>query len=213
MARLARSPALAAAAAAAITAYLFLLSPCSGEAPCEVYNDQVATAADGLCVSLFAGKSGGGLQQPRGLLSSPDTGGDLLVADLGEPGFAQRNFKLKDGENGRVLAFRDANGNGRIDDSGDEWTVLARQKGINHGIAVHNGFLFASTSNEVYRWPYEPGTWQDLGQVSPPRLPLAPCPWPSHSHPFHLGCLLTFLLATHHRRHLRACMRACMRKG
>mmetsp|Transcript_10603 Transcript_10603/g.26553 ORF Transcript_10603/g.26553 Transcript_10603/m.26553 type:complete len:470 (+) Transcript_10603:79-1488(+) len=159
-----RSRAPAAAGAVIVVCFFLALSACSGQETCETYNDQVATVADGLCVSLFAEKRGGGLQQPRGLISSPLTGGDLLVADLGEPGFAQRTFKRRDGENGRVLAFRDANGNGKIDDSGDEWTVLARQKGLNHGLAVHNGFLFASTSDEVYRWPYEPGTWEDLGQ-------------------------------------------------
>jgi len=41
--------------------------------------------------------------------------------------------------------------------------VLAEKEGINHGVAVHGGYLFASTSDEVWRWPYSPGDWKDLG--------------------------------------------------
>ena len=41
--------------------------------------------------------------------------------------------------------------------------MLAEKEGINHGVAVHGGYLFASTSDEVWRWPYSPGDWKDLG--------------------------------------------------
>ena len=135
---------------------------------CEPYGggDQLMTSAwlddVGPCVSLYAGSVGGGIQQPRGLVNSPLTAGDLLVADMGEkPPGDNPWFSTRKGENGRIVALRDMNDDGVIGD--DEWIVLARQKGLNHGIAVHNGYLFASTSDKIYRWPYEAGQWEDLG--------------------------------------------------
>jgi glucose/arabinose dehydrogenase len=50
------------------------------------------------------------------------------------------------------------------DDDGDgvssasERTVLAQMSGLNHGIAICNGFLFASSDTQVYRWLYTEGS-------------------------------------------------------
>ncbi|UPR02121.1 hypothetical protein HOP50_09g54460 [Chloropicon primus] len=118
------------------------------------YSDQARVPRQ-LCVTRFASE---GLHRPRGLLSSPRTGGDVLVADIG-PG---TGFFTTGGEGGRVIALRDRDGSGKIEEG--EWVVLARKSGLNHGLAVHGGYLFASTSDEVWRWPYSPGEWRDLGE-------------------------------------------------
>lgn len=31
---------------------------------------------------------------------------------------------------------------------------------LNHAIAFHNGYLYASSDTNVYRWPYEPGQFR-----------------------------------------------------
>lgn len=36
--------------------------------------------------------------------------------------------------------------------------------GLNHGIAFHNGFLYASSAIRVYRWPYKPGQFSLINQ-------------------------------------------------
>lgn len=36
------------------------------------------------------------------------------------------------------------------------------QLGLNHGIAYHNGFLYASNAFRVYRWPYKPGQFSAI---------------------------------------------------
>ena len=60
------------------------LCACGSRACEEAYSKQ-ATTQPGLCVELYASKEAGhGIQQPRGLISSPETGGDLIVADRGE---------------------------------------------------------------------------------------------------------------------------------
>lgn len=60
------------------------LCACGSRACEEAYSKQ-ATTQPGLCVELYASKDAGhGIQQPRGLISSPETGGDLIVADRGE---------------------------------------------------------------------------------------------------------------------------------
>ena len=69
----------------------------------------------------------------------------------------------KDLQSARVLAMRDKNNNRKIEDG--EWTVLAEMPGLNHGIAVDGGYLFASTSDKVYRWAYDAGAWEDLGEA------------------------------------------------
>jgi len=45
--------------------------------------------------------------------------------------------------------------------------VLAKQSGINHGIAISasGGFLYASSPTDVYRWVYKAGTRTALGAV------------------------------------------------
>jgi len=57
-----------------------------GSRACEFTYSNQATTQPGLCVELYASKEAGhGIQQPRALISSPETGGDLIVADRGAP--------------------------------------------------------------------------------------------------------------------------------
>jgi len=47
---------------------------------------------------------------------------------------------------------------------GTQRATLARASGLNHGIVISDdGFLYASSSRQVYRWSYTPGDRSDLG--------------------------------------------------
>lgn len=96
-----------------------------------------ATVPAGYCAYVWASD----LNRPRGVVV--DGNGDLLVSD-----------------NARIVLLHDDNGNGVSDD--DERVVLATQAGLNHGIAINGGFLYASTPTTVFRWPYA-GNRQPLG--------------------------------------------------
>lgn len=50
---------------------------------------------------------------------------------------------------------------------------VANVTGLNHGIELSAGYLFASTQSYVYRWPYTPGqltTDFEMFVLSPPLL-------------------------------------------
>ena len=53
---------------------------------------------------------------------------------------------------GQVLRLFDANGDGVSD--ARERGVVAQAPGLNHGIALHDGYLYASSASTVYRWRY-----------------------------------------------------------
>jgi glucose/arabinose dehydrogenase len=88
-----------------------------------------ASVPAGYCAYTWASD----LDHPRGIVV--DANGDVLVSD-----------------NGRIVLLHDDNGNGVSDD--DERVVLGTQAGLNHGIALRGGFLYASTPTTVFRWPY-----------------------------------------------------------
>jgi glucose/arabinose dehydrogenase len=96
-----------------------------------------ASVPAGYCAYTFATD----LSKPRGIVV--DENGDLLVSD-----------------NGRIVLLHDDDGNGVSDAA--ERVVLRTQDGLNHGIAINGGFLYASTTTTVYRWPYA-GDRQTLG--------------------------------------------------
>ena len=92
--------------------------PPRGALACEPYSDEARTPG-GLCVARYAGGADGaaggavpGLRQPRGLLCNAETGGDLLAVDRAD---------------GRIWAFRDLDGDGKI--AGGEAVVLVQQDG------------------------------------------------------------------------------------
>jgi hypothetical protein len=60
-----------------------------------------------------------------------------------------------------VTVLFDSNEDGVSDDW--ERAKLASANGLNHGIAVHDGYLYASSAQIVYRWNYTVGARKDLG--------------------------------------------------
>jgi glucose/arabinose dehydrogenase len=48
-----------------------------------------------------------------------------------------------------VVYFHDTNGDGLA----DARHVVASASALNHGLDVHNGYLYASSDSQVYRWP------------------------------------------------------------
>lgn len=87
------------------------------------------------------------LADPRGLAVAAS--GDLLVVERG-------------GAVSRVRALWDSDGDGSS--SSSETVLLATSApGLNHGVALSAGFLFASSDTTVYRWPYDGYTRGDLG--------------------------------------------------
>jgi glucose/arabinose dehydrogenase len=53
----------------------------------------------------------------------------------------------------QVSWIYDTDGDGLVDARKD----LASEVGLNHGLAVHDGYLYASSDTTVYRWPYQLG--------------------------------------------------------
>lgn len=99
-----------------------------------------ARVPDGYCPWTWAS----GLSGPRGLEVAGN--GDLLVVEAGL---------------GRVTALFDDNSDG-VSGTGER-VALASAAGLNHGIAISGGFLYASSSSTVYRWPFAAGDRRDLG--------------------------------------------------
>jgi glucose/arabinose dehydrogenase len=93
-----------------------------------------ASVPEGFCAWVWAG----GLSSPRGLETVP--GGDVLVVERGRAS---------------VVVLFDDDGDGVA--GAAERVTLAAAPGLNHGLAVHDGFLYASSSTTVFRWPYVPG--------------------------------------------------------
>ena len=57
-----------------------------------------------------------------------------------------------------VVLFSDTDGDGLPDSK----TTVAEADSLNHGLALHDGYLYASSDTTVYRWPY---TSQGVGSV------------------------------------------------
>jgi glucose/arabinose dehydrogenase len=85
-----------------------------------------------------------GLAEPRGLATA--SGGDLLVVERGTA---------------RVLVLFDDDGDGVSGPA--ERAVVATASGLNHGIALAGGYLYASSPTTLYRWPYQSGMRAALG--------------------------------------------------
>jgi glucose/arabinose dehydrogenase len=98
-----------------------------------------ASVPSGYCAWAWASD----LSAPRGIARNAN--GDILVVEKGA---------------GRITLLHDDNDNG-VSDS-NERVVLTTTSGLNHGIALHGGYLYASTSTTVYRWAYTGGR-QPLG--------------------------------------------------
>jgi len=96
----------------------------------------------GFCASVWAQN----LDNPRGLFVAAD--GDVLVVERGL---------------GQVTALWDADRDG-LSGTGERAPIV-KASGLNHGVSVHGGFLYASSSSTVFRWAYAPGTRTDLGNA------------------------------------------------
>lgn len=114
--------------AAAMGAGGTLSSACTFPSAAEIEN---ASVPDGFCAWRWAEDVG----QARGI--TVDAAGTVLVVAR---------------EDADVVALWDEDGDGIS--SGGERAVIASAPGLNHGIALHDGFLYASSATTVYRWPY-----------------------------------------------------------
>ncbi|HEY5959059.1 MAG TPA: PQQ-dependent sugar dehydrogenase [Polyangiaceae bacterium] len=91
-----------------------------------------ASVPPGYCAWTFAE----GLSSPRGIVA--DAQGQLVLIEAGSTG--------------AVTLLWDANGD-RINQASERLRI-ATVSGLNHGIAIYGGHLYASTPSTVYRWPY-----------------------------------------------------------
>ena len=98
--------------------------PVGGEMP-------EATVPNGYCAWVFAEN----LSTPRGMVT--DSIGQILLIERGASA---------------VTMLWDENGD-RINQP-SERLRLVTVSGLNHGIAINGGYLYASTASTVYRWPY-----------------------------------------------------------
>jgi glucose/arabinose dehydrogenase len=82
------------------------------------------------------------ISQPRGIVSLGTT--DLLALERAT---------------NSVVLVKDTNGDGIPDST----TTLVTVSGLNHGLAVHGGFLYASSDVKVWRWPFNSVTKRTTG--------------------------------------------------
>jgi len=92
------------------------------------------------CASVWSS----GLGSPRGMVTAQN--GDILVVE------AARN---------RILALWDDDDDGVNDPH--ETAVIATASGINHGIQIHDQYLYASNPTTLFRWRYQAGQRTNLG--------------------------------------------------
>nr|PZN15930.1 MAG: hypothetical protein DIU78_25310 [Pseudomonadota bacterium] len=90
-----------------------------------------ASVPEGFCAWQWAS----GVGEARGI--TVDSEGNVLVVARGDAD---------------VVALWDEDGDGVSSDT--ERAVIASAPGLNHGIALHEGYLYASSATTVYRWPY-----------------------------------------------------------
>ena len=100
-----------------------------------------ASLPEGFSVARFASARG-----PRGMLIVES--GDLLVVE-------RRGVSC-------VSVLWDDNGDG-VSDANERACIASSAAGLNHGLAVSGGYLFASSDTTVFRWPYAGTERADLG--------------------------------------------------
>ncbi|MBI5500264.1 MAG: PQQ-dependent sugar dehydrogenase [Deltaproteobacteria bacterium] len=114
-----------------------VIDSCFGPASAAVDG---AAVPDGFCAWTWAD----GLSAPRGIKVAPN--GDVLVIERGS---------------NRVMVLFDEDGDGTSGPG--ERAVVAAASGLNHGIALRDGYLYASSATTVWRWAYPPGARTELG--------------------------------------------------
>lgn len=83
------------------------------------------------------------VDQPRGVVSMDDGDDRLLVLERGSSS---------------VVLLEDLDG----DSVPESKRILASTSGLNQGLAVHDGFLYASSDSTVYRWPLSNGLEEEI---------------------------------------------------
>ncbi len=99
-----------------------------GPAEAQIEN---ASVPDGFCAWLWATDVG----SPRGIII--DDNGDVLVLSRADES---------------VVLLHDDDGDG-VSTNGERVT-MASESGLNHGLAIDGGYLYASSDTTVYRWDY-----------------------------------------------------------
>ena len=102
---------------------------------------QDAAVPDGFCAWRWAD----GVGVPRGI--TVDDNGDVLVVTRAD---------------GSVLLLHDDDGDG-VSGEGER-VRLTSAPGLNHGLAIDGGYLYASNAGNVFRWSY-PGDRAPLGEA------------------------------------------------
>lgn len=110
------------------------------EGPADPACDQAITVPDGFCARVFHPGAGAA----RHLAVAPN--GDVFVA-----------VRNRSGQRGGVVALRDANGDGRAEQT-QSW---GEQGGS--GIALGDGFLYFATNSAVLRYPLPDGSLTPSG--------------------------------------------------
>eukprot|EP00965_Chrysotila_dentata_P010796 350893-Pleurochrysis_carterae.AAC.1 len=121
----------------------------------------LAALPPGFGASLWAS----GLDGPRGITVAPN--GDVLVVERGSGSLVtalwdENGDGLSDA-NERQLALTGPPQCQHVQNGHLRLQAIATAPGLNHGIALHGGYLFASSDTTVYRWPYTTSARADLG--------------------------------------------------
>lgn len=127
---------------------LFALGEASAASFCNGQNPHYLATADvpeGFCAVTWAS----GLRRPRAIRFASN--GDAIVIESDES---------------RIQVLWDGNKDGFS--SLSERAPLVTHQGLNHGLVIDekNGYIYASTSREVWRWHYSPGQRSNLGTAA-----------------------------------------------
>ena len=101
----------------------------------------------GFCASVYAT-----VNRPRAMYITDR--GDMLVVETGSPT--------------GISALRDLNNDGVIAGAGEYTRILSVQS-LNHGLYVHNGYMYFSSPNTVWRMPFDslnPSTALDVANAT-----------------------------------------------
>jgi len=105
----------------------------------DIQTDAKVESPPGTCFSEFV--PGPSRFNPR----------SLLVTELGE-------LVTLDAGSSSIVLYSDENKNLKIEES-EAWTLYTASSGtgkINHGLAFYDGYIYASGSFQVLRWPFQP---------------------------------------------------------
>jgi glucose/arabinose dehydrogenase len=127
---------------------VLFIAGCYGACTAPVASALVPT---GFCASIWASS----LNSPRGIITASN--GDVIVVESGSGQLS--------------LFYKDTSGS-------LQKVALASASGINHAVVIHGGFIYASSSSTVFRWPYTAGTRTNLGT---PQTVISGIPTGGHS--------------------------------